>query len=611
MLKRLYPLQKDLGKGKSSNLIAGSALFSILLFFYLLNLVSFIQPTVYPFIDRITYVTSFLDKYFINSFFDSLIIILSTILWFQFSLAQKNKYFIMAAFGISFLLVLYLDMQFARNLLISISIPTILLFIIINKILNRKIVSVDWRLSVNYISLFSIAIAIVSAFVIISYILFPELPLPSLNYLYYFFIIFSLFSPLYFVLIAFSYPLVFTFRALKKKLRKDSTNKNENIIIKKKHVKRKTRLFHLAVIIILSILVPMIPHLHTINKDNQVIGSDIKYYSGFLESMAKSSGLHEIVYKAFVIIITGDRPLSLLFFFFLSSIFYPGNFTSLLDNLPLLLSPLLVISIYFLTLGITRDHLTSIFASLITIPYHILIGTYAGFYANWFSLIWGYLAILFLFKSLDEPKKTNYLIFSILLIILIFSHAPSWTIFMYVIGLFLVVVFFKNRRDNKMKFLYIFFSILPSIIIDISRMLLINSSGVKQEISFALERGVGLHGLDTIWNNLIDTSHLYLAGQVGNPIILLLVICWLYTTKIKEKHTIFFIIFFSLSAFPLLFADKEIQSRFYYEIPFQIPAAIALTVLKERIGSYITIAICLWLIIMSLYIAANFVLVIH
>jgi hypothetical protein len=181
---------------------------------------------------------------------------------------------------------------------------------------------------------------------------------------------------------------------------------------------------------------------------------------------------------------------------------------------------------------------------------------------------------------------------------------------MYVIGLFLVVILFKNKRKNKKLLLYTFISILPSIILEITRMLLINTSGVKSELSFAAHREVGIHGLSTIWHNLIDTTHLHLAGQIANPIIILLVIYWLFNTKSKENYTIFFIIFFSLFALPVLFADDVIQTRFFFEIPFQVPAAIALTALKERSGSFLPFTICLWLLIMSFYMAANFVLVV-
>jgi hypothetical protein len=354
----------------------------------------------------------------------------------------------------------------------------------------------------------------------------------------------------------------------------------------------------------------MIPHLGSVNEDNQVIGSDTKHYMRLLGQMKDSSTYDEMIYKAFVTLIGGDRPFSLLLFIFLSTLFYQGNYYSLLESLPILLSPLLVISTYFLTLGLTRNHLTAILASLLTIPSHILIGIYAGLYANWFSLIWANLVILFLFKLVNEPKKTNALILSILLIVLLFSHTQTWTILMYVFGLFLVALFFTNRSKNKKIVINMFFSILPAIIIEITKMLLINRSGVTHEIALALHKEVGIHGVFTIWDNLVGTTHLYMAGQVANPIILVLIVYWLSISRIKEKYTVFFIIFFSLLAPAILFADAEIQSRLFFDIPFQIPAAIALTVMKDRIGRYMPVAICLWLIGMSVYMATNFVLVV-
>jgi hypothetical protein len=353
----------------------------------------------------------------------------------------------------------------------------------------------------------------------------------------------------------------------------------------------------------------MIPQASTINRENQVISVDIKNYSKLLESMAKSTGLEELLHKVFVTLVDADRPFTLLLLFALSNFLFAGNFSLLLDNLPIMLSPLLILATYFLTLGITRNHSTSILACLISIPSPILIGVYGGLYANWFSLTWSYLAILFLFKILDEPKRINFIIFSSLLVMLIFSHTPTWNILMYVIGLFLLVIFFLKKRANKKIYLFLIFSMLPSIIIDFVRMLLLNTSGIQQEIGFALQREVGIQVLYTIWENLVATAHFTLGGQVGNPIVLLLVIYWVFNMKINEKLSIFFVIFFSLFFFPILFGDQQIQSRFFFEIPIQIPAAIALMALKDRIGSYMPVAISLWLITMSAYMSANFVLV--
>jgi hypothetical protein len=609
MLRSFYALQRELGKGDSPNLIAASVLISITSFFYLLNLVSFFQPIVYPFIDRISYPSYFEEKYFVSSVVDSIVIISCTLLWFQFSIVNKRKFFLMAAFALTFFLFFYFSIEFATMIVVLISLPIILLFIIFSKISNKLFLYFDFKLTINYVSILGISIAVFGAVMIISRILFPESTLEQLNYQYSFFLILSIFSPLYLLLLPFSYPLATVFRILNKKRKKSTTPECEKINLKEIHVRLSSRFFHLSLLILLAVTVAMIPHLSSVNKDGMVIGTDTKYYIRFLETMADSSGYDEVIYKAFVIVVTGDRPISMLFFFWLASTFYQDNYYFLLEDLPFILGPMLVLSIYFLTLGITRNHLISIIASLLTIPSHILIGIYAGLYANWFSLIWGYLAIAFMFKLLEQPKKSYILIFSILLIMVILSHAPTWSIFIYAIGIFLVVIFIK-KSDNRKAVFYTFICILPSVFIDIARMMLVNSSGVKQEISFALEREVGFHSIQTIWNNLVDTSYLYWAGQIANPIILLLVICWLCGTKARANYVVFFIVFFLLFALALFFADETIQSRFLYEIPLQVPAAFAIVALKKRIGSFMPVAICFWLIVMSLYMATNFVLVV-
>jgi hypothetical protein len=48
-----------------------------------------------------------------------------------------------------------------------------------------------------------------------------------------------------------------------------------------------------------------------------------------------------------------------------------------------------------------------------------------------------------------------------------------------------------------------------------------------------------------------------------------------------------------------------------YEIPFQIPAAIALTNIKRNSGNAIAFTICFWLIIISVRTASNFYLIQH
>jgi hypothetical protein len=69
-------------------------------------------------------------------------------------------------------------------------------------------------------------------------------------------------------------------------------------------------------------------------------------------------------------------------------------------------------------------------------------------------------------------------------------------------------------------------------------------------------------------------------------------------------------IFLSIGMIPLFIGDWTVQSRVYYNIPFQIPAAIALNHIKERLkGTMILLPICLWLISISIVAVSNFSMV--
>jgi hypothetical protein len=65
-------------------------------------------------------------------------------------------------------------------------------------------------------------------------------------------------------------------------------------------------------------------------------------------------------------------------------------------------------------------------------------------------------------------------------------------------------------------------------------------------------------------------------------------------------------VFLSLGILPVLFGDKIVQSRVIYDIPFQIPAAMALTyIFNSRTGKLITITIALSLLSIAVYTMTN------
>ena len=258
------------------------------------------------------------------------------------------------------------------------------------------------------------------------------------------------------------------------------------------------------------------------------------------------------------------------------------NLFYIIEYLPIILGPSLVLAVFFLTRELTSNDTTSLFASFITsLSFHTLIGVYAGFYANWFALIIGYSSIAFLFRSLKRSGKLDVIIYFVLIILLQFSHLYTWTILTIVMAIFFLVMLKFNYYDKK-RIILLLLIILSSVIIDIVRMVILSSAGgIEQDIGIAHKGGVGLGQFSQRWNNLIFTTQNYFIGQFSNFIILVLGLYWLARSNLQEPSNIFIVIFLSMGIIPLFFGNLVIQTRVLYDIPFQIPA-IALTLHNEE-----------------------------
>jgi hypothetical protein len=93
----------------------------------------------------------------------------------------------------------------------------------------------------------------------------------------------------------------------------------------------------------------------------------------------------------------------------------------------------------------------------------------------------------------------------------------------------------------------------------------------------------------------------------GNAIILILGLNWLLRFDVHEPASIFLVIFLSIGIFSLFLGSGLVQGRVFYDVPFQIPAAIALTRIKKGAGgNLILAAICILLISISMRTVTNF-----
>ena len=609
-------INRALGQGKSSLLIIRSAVFALISFFYLYELGSYFKIGISVLQNRVVYDT-FFNFHIINKYFDHIVIASATAVWLALSFKGRRLKVISPAIYIALAVILAIansDMLF--DIAVLLSIPIMLSLLIYNsRFVIKKILSICTKLSTNYLAIIIIITSTISIAISSTLILFSiSEPIPIRNYAYDIFLIFSSFSPVMIFLLVNCFPVKLLINQFMTKV--SSKIKNSNgiattaTLVISDRIKWRSKIIWLLLFAALSVVMVVIPHQPTINKDGQHIGADTDDYIHSIVILNKSNTVAELIRQAFFIQLGGDRPLTFIFLFIIVKILSADISYAVDYIVPIILSPSLVLAIYFLTREMTLNDRTALLASFLTaVSFHTLVGIYGGFYANWFALIIGYLSFAFLIRFLRTSSKRSFLAYSLLILILLFSHVYTWSLLAVVSGIFLLVMLKLNYYCKKSVILLLLV-ILSSVIIDVVRMTITHShSGIERDISIANVE-VGLKQFTQRWSNLIYATHDYLGGLFGNFIILILGVYWLFRFDIKGVSNILLVIFLSVGILPLYFGDWVVQTRVFYNIPFQIPAAIALTYLnKPNNGSIITLSLCIWLVAMSILAVSNFYLI--
>jgi hypothetical protein len=375
-----------------------------------------------------------------------------------------------------------------------------------------------------------------------------------------------------------------------------------------KAVKLRTKIVCLTIFIVLSIVLVIIPHLPTINKDNQQIGVDSRLYVNWVGNLTNTDSAQDFLHEAFNLQAEGTRPLALIFLFAIMKIIGTVDPFFIFEYLPIILGPALVSTTYFLSRELTSNDVTSLFASFLTaVSFQMLIGIYAGFYANWLALICGYLAAMFLIRFLKIPSKFNYALFSVLITLLLLIHVFTWSTFVIVFFVFIVAMMILKRypRRNAVLLLLV---VISTVALDVARTSFTGSTGgVIQNLNIP-GTGIGSEEFSKHWKTLVETVHISVGGMFSNFVILGLCLYWLFFSKMQKTSDTFIIIFMSVGILPLFFGDWIIQTRILYNTPFQIPAAIALARISNR-GHMFRVflpAIVIWLVAMSVTSVSNF-----
>ena len=602
-----------LGNGTSRLSIITSAALALISLFYIYTLGSYLKVAIYPLEHRIIYYM-FFDVYIINKQADHIIIAAGIVLWLALSLKGKARFIAPVIYSGIAVLAATANHDAILDILALMSIPMVISFFLYDRVVSKKknnwiLHTHAYRLLVNYLAMIGIITGCIGLISSIT----PLLAIPPdsthvRNYTYDIFLLFSSFSPVLIILLISCLPVRLFIKGFMDGILKIKNNQIGSLPPDDTCIKPKSKIIYLFLFMLLSVFLALIPHQPSINRDNQQIGVDTDYYVAWTNRLIHSHDYLEFLQQAFVIQNLGDRPLTLIFLFTLAKIVNVSLFY-LTEYLPVILGPALVLAVYFLTRELTSNEIASLFASFLTATsFQVSIGIYAGFYANWFALIIGYVSFVFLIKFLKMPDNKLYLlVFSVLIVLVLFSHVYTWSILVIVMGVFLAIML-KLNRYRRQSIVLLLLVVLASVIIDVAKTTITSSSsGIEKDIKVAKVTGVGPEQFALRWSNLLRTIYSYVGGQFSNFIIFTLGLYWLFRSSIREPATIFLITYLSIGLFPFLLGDYRIQTRVFYDIPFQIPAGIALYFIrKQALSSIMSLPICIWIIGTSITAVSNF-----
>jgi hypothetical protein len=612
-----------------SSILSGVA-FTIYISFYLYFVGSFFRITIYPLINR-TIVYTVFEEHIINQHLDYIIIIIATASWFLLSVNNRAiRYYFSIAYGAGITFALISPDVIVFDIITLLSLPlisSVMLYYYYRKG-QKNVLNFNAKLTLRYISLAVIAISAIGIVLpVLDVFLIPNFDLSAENNpANELFLLLSSFSNIYIFLLVFCLGVKVLYREVLRLLKldlKEDIPQTLSYTYEQNRLKTQTKIGFLILAMILSIVLVLIPQHPLINKDNQLIGSDTPSYVTWIGELAKSKNVSDVVYQAFVSQgNNGDRPLSLIFLFLV----YQVAGLEVIEHFPIILGPGIVLAFYLLTLELTRNEKIALIAAFFgAVSLHTLIGIYGSLYANWLGLIVGYISIAFLFRYLRSGRLSDIVVFSILLIGVLFTHVYTWTVLAAVSGTFLVVMLLvvlwnkKKKRDKnsnisnhftKRRIIWLLVAILLSIVVDVTRVSLTSSSGgVEQDIQLA-GTNFGLEQFNMRWRILHATAHESFGGVFSNFIILILALFWVLKSNMREPRTIFLMIFLSVGLLPLYIGSLTLQTRLFYDIPFEIPAAIALYYISTRSGSMlVTVAACTWLVAVSLVTVMNYYLI--
>ncbi|MFX0207960.1 MAG: hypothetical protein ACFFDT_18385, partial [Candidatus Hodarchaeota archaeon] len=326
--------------------------------------------------------------------------------------------------------------------------------------------------------------------------------------------------------------------------------------------------------ITLGVVAAVYPYLPSVNPQNRSVGVDFNHYVE--EARLVEQNLSQ-VFKVW----GSSRPFIHLVIFGFQKMF-GLDVVSAVKYLPIILNPLLAVSIYFLARELFLDSWIASWASFFTVcGIQIAVGMFSFFLTNMLALTIVFLSLGFLFRAIRCKCLYSLIIASLIGILIVFTH--PWTFDQYFATIFLTAFFIlyddrkKEKRYNRFKMILIYISSLGFS--EFLKSIVFHGSGGVSASSLAIG---SLIQVSRFWSSSIFFFRRIYCGLESNVIILIISIIGILIVRQISNLKGWLIHILIVSSLLFLLNDAMIKSRLIYNTPMGLYMAYGFVWLNKQ-----------------------------
>ena len=327
----------------------------------------------------------------------------------------------------------------------------------------------------------------------------------------------------------------------------------------------------LVLSLILSVVGALYPYSRHINPDGIAFGVDVHYYVDWM-------GPVEQDLRSAFSVANGSRPVILLLIYGFQHAF-GLKLLDAIKYLPVLINPLLVLSVYFMVSQCTEDREWAGLASLFSASgFTITVGTYSYFLTNILGLIFIFSALGFIFKTLRTRQKIYFASASVIGSLSVFTHPWTFAQYYAATALFLFYIYFREKRSSE-SLIVLAYLVLTGLI-DVLKGV-IGGLGAYGAITSTVPK---LVWIGEFWGNNIFAFRQMYGGLLSNTVLLGFAVFGVYLLSRRRSYHLFLMLLLLVSLMFYLMVNGGAQTKLLFNIPFSVLASLGVLFLVRGVA---------------------------